>query len=367
VENEYAYCITGFDRFLQNVMKIPLRSPHFEHVESGLKTVDARIFFPKYYRLHPGDVLKFVNSDTKKSILKKLTSMEPYDNFELLLKTEGVRSCLPNLKDGDVDAGVQLYHSFKANGESYVELEPKYKVIALRLGDVCTIPHRPVTRTNMTDLGQVVIPPSTRSQFLTMTLHVERPTQVTQPTTQPTTVTCHDLQPTPSKTPTTQLDPVPPTPRHISQPTPETLPTPQQPSTTTDNQTDNVVTPQTIQVSPPITPAKSILEAAALVESGGLSHMDACLKLGINLDPTTKEYLGIRGEDYKRLRRDVRVLRQRAGKERITEQVGIGTGPYFLLLIHTHTGESTHGTSAEGKARNGNGEGTIEISYRHPK
>jgi len=219
----------------------------------------------------------------------------------------------------------------------------------------------------MTDLGQVVIPPSTRSQFLTMTLHVERPTQVTQPTTQPTTVTCHDLQPTPSKTPTTQLDPVPPTPRHISQPTPETLPTPQQPSTTTDNQTDNVVTPQTIQVSPPITPAKSILEAAALVESGGLSHMDACLKLGINLDPTTKEYLGIRGEDYKRLRRDVRVLRQRAGKERITEQVGIGTGPYFLLLIHTHTGESTHGTSAEGKARNGNGEGTIEISYRHPK
>jgi hypothetical protein len=25
------------------------------------------------------------------------------------------------------------------------------------------------------------------------------------------------------------------------------------------------------------------------------------------------------------------------------------------------------GTSAEGKARNGNGEGTIEISYRHPK
>ena len=189
-------------------MKIPLRSPHFEHVESGLKTVDARIFFPKYRRLHPGDVLRFVHSNTKKFILKELTSMKPYDNFELLLKTEGVRSCLPNLKDGDVDAGVQLYHSFKANGESYVELEPKYKVIALRLGDVCTIPHRPVTRTNLTDLGQVVIPPSTRSQYLAMTLHVERPTQVTQRTTQPTTVTWHDLQPTPSTTSTTLRGPL---------------------------------------------------------------------------------------------------------------------------------------------------------------
>ena len=178
MENEYAYCITGFNRFLQNVMKIPLRSPYFEHVKSGLKTVDARIFFPKYRRLlHPGDVLKFVNSDTKTFILKKLTSMKPYDTFELLLKTEGVRSCLPNLKDGDVDAGVQLYHSFKANGESYVELEPKYKVIALRLGDVCTIPHRPVTRTNMTDLGQVVIPPSTRSQLDQLTERVLKANQ----------------------------------------------------------------------------------------------------------------------------------------------------------------------------------------------
>ena len=347
-------------------MKIPLRRPHFQYVESGLKTVDARIFFPKYHRLHPGDVLKFVNSDTKTSILKKLTSMKTYDTFRLLLKKEGVRSCLPNLKDSDVDAGVQLYHSFKANGESYVELEPKHKVIALRLGDVCTIPHRPVTRTNMTDLGQVVIPPSTRSQFLTMTLYDERPTQVTQPTTQPATVTSYDLQPTQSTTPTTQPTPVSPTPRHISQPTPETLPTPQQPSTT-DNQTGNVVTPQPIQVSPPITPNKSILEAAALVQSGELSHMGACLKIGINLDPTTKKYLGIHGEDYKRLRHDVRVLRHHANKERIREQVGIGTGPYVLLLIHTHTGESTHGTSVEGKARNGNGEGTIEISYRHPK
>ena len=300
-----------------------LRSPHFEHVESGLKTVDARIFFPKYRRLHPGDVLKFVNSDTKTFILKKLTSMKPYDNFRLLLENEGVRSCLPNLKDGNVDAGVQLYHSFKANGESYVELEPKHKVIALRLGDACTIPRRTFTRTNMTDLGQVVIPPSTRSQFLTMTLYDERPTHVTQPTTLPATVTSHDLQPTPSTTPTTQLASVSPTPRHISQPTTETLPTPQQPSTT-DNQTGNVVTPQPIQVSPPITPDTSILEAAALVHSGELSHIDACLKFEINLDPRTKEYLGIHGEDYKRLRNNVRALRRRADKER-SKQVGIGT------------------------------------------
>ena len=319
-------------------MKIPLKSPHFEHVESGLKTVDARIFFPKYRHLHPGDVLKFVNSYTKKFILKKLTSMKPYDNFRLLLKEEGVRSCLPNLKDGDVDTGVQLYHSFKANGKSYVELEHKHKVIALRLGEVFTIPHRPVTRTNMTDLGQVVIPPSTRSQYLTMTLHDGRPTQVTQPTTQPATVASHDLQPTPltpSTTPTTQLAPVSPTPWHISQPAPETLPTPQHPSTT-DNQSGYVVTPQEMQVSPPITPDRSILEAAALVQSGELSYMEACLKFEINLDPRTKEYLGNKGEDYKRLKNNIRSLRD---KER-SKQVCIGTQippGSILSRINTYT------------------------------
>ena len=64
----------------RNVIELPLRSPHFEYVECGSKTVDVRIRFNKYRCLQAGDVVKFVKS-RQKFILKKLTSIKPYDNF----------------------------------------------------------------------------------------------------------------------------------------------------------------------------------------------------------------------------------------------------------------------------------------------
>ena len=193
--------------------------------------------------------------------------MEKYDNFGHLLRTEGVRSCLPGLQDGDVKAGVELYHKFKARGESYADLSIKHKVLALRLGDVDRTPaHRPATRTDITDLGKVLIPPSTRSQFLTMTLYVERPTQVSPPPAVITTLT-----------------------------TPDTL----------------------------------IWKAADLVQSKACRYKQAFFKYRINLDPTG-QYLGEAGDDYRRLRTAVQTFRRRTTKERMIfneteEQVGLRT------------------------------------------
>ena len=322
----------------RNVIQLALRSPHFEYVECGAKTVDARIRFDMYRGLRPGDVLKFVKRNSQKFILKNLTSIEKYDNFGDLLRTEGVRSCLPGLQEGDVKAGVELYHKFKARGESYGNLSIKHKVMALRLGNVeRTPPHQPVTRTDVTDLGKVLIPPSTRSQFLKMTLHVERPTQVTPQTT---TVTWNIPQLSPPTVPTAQQVPVSPTPPRIPQPTPETFSTPRDPSTT-----NNLVTPQPTQVSPPpavITrstiPDALIWEAADLVQSRRCSYKQVCFKYLINLDPTG-EYLGKDGDDYRRLKTAVRTLRRRTTKERmiresnkIKQQVGLRTQiPYFCI------------------------------------
>ena len=251
----------------RNVIELPLRSPHFEYVECGSKTVDARIRFDKYRGLQSGDVLKFVKRNSQKFILKKLTSMEKYDNFAHLLRTEGVRSCLPGLQDGDVKAGVELYHKFKARGESYADLAIKHKVLALRLGDVDrTPPHRPAPRTDITDLGKVLIPPSTRSRFLTMTLYVERPTQVSPPPAVITTLT---------------------------------------------------------------TPDALIWKAADLVQSKRCRYKQTFFKYRINLDPTG-QYLGEAGDDYRRLRTAVQTFRRRTTKERMIfneteEQVGLRT------------------------------------------
>ena len=92
--------------------------------------------------------------------------MQDYKTFRLLLETEGVRSCLPDLRDDDVDTGVQIYESFKSNGESYAELQKTYRVLALRLADVGTPPYRPFSRTESTALGKV-LSSSTGLQFLT--------------------------------------------------------------------------------------------------------------------------------------------------------------------------------------------------------
>jgi len=65
-----------------------------------------------------------------------------------------------------VDTGVQIYHSLKANGTSYAELEKKYKVLALRVGDVTSPPYRPFSRTERTALTKI-LKSSTGLQFLT--------------------------------------------------------------------------------------------------------------------------------------------------------------------------------------------------------
>lgn len=318
----------------RNVITLPLRSPHFEHVECGSKTVDARIFFTTYRRLQAGDVLKFVK-DTENFILKKLTSMKKYENFRLLLQGEGVKSCLPDLQDGDIDSGVQLYHNFKANGESYAKLEMKYKVLALRLGDVNTSPRRRSVQTNNDHVTKLVIPPSVKSQFLTITLHTELPTEVTPSSPQATRITRHTPQQPPSTTPTstTQPTPSPQTPPRIPPPTPETPLNPPDAPTAV-----HVVTSQPIQLSPPpvgeTTPAPPdtlILKAAALVQSGKDTYRGVCCKLGINLDPT-KKYIGTTGEDYQRLHSAVRKLRRHATKKRSREQVDL----HFTMLILFH-------------------------------
>ena len=141
-----------------------LRNPHFGHVESNTKRVDARIFFSKYKRLKKGCLLKFVLGH--KFILKRMLSMKIYNGFRNLLKGEGVKSCLPDLQDGDVDAGVEVYHKLKANGESYEVLARTFKVVALRLGEVTATPYRPLSRTEGCALGKLLKPPS-RTRWLT--------------------------------------------------------------------------------------------------------------------------------------------------------------------------------------------------------
>ena len=66
-----------------------------------------------------------------------------------------MRSCLPHLQDSAVTAAVEEYYGIK---EDYADLEKVHGVLALRLGDFSPSPFRPLSRTEISSLGNILKP-----------------------------------------------------------------------------------------------------------------------------------------------------------------------------------------------------------------
>ena len=162
--NQLVFTITQEESWLLMATTLPLKNPHFDHVRSKKKNVDARILFPSYSKIKVGCTLKFVLGQN--FILRRVVAKKIYSCFRDLLLGEGVKSCLPDLEDGDVDAGVKIYHRLRCKGESYEVLARRFKVVAWRLDDVQFRPYRPFTRTEKTALAKL-LKPMTRTQWLT--------------------------------------------------------------------------------------------------------------------------------------------------------------------------------------------------------
>ena len=143
---------------------LKLRQPHFGHVASNKKKVDGRVYFEKLRRLKPGCIIKYVLG--QKFVLKRLVSLKTYDGFRAMLRQEGVRTCLPGLKEKDLDKAVKVYNNIQANGIKYEVLATQKQVVALRLGEVTFAPYRQLSRTEVSALGKI-LKPQTRSQWLT--------------------------------------------------------------------------------------------------------------------------------------------------------------------------------------------------------
>ena len=71
-----------------------------------------------------------------------------YPDFKSTLQAQGVRACLPQLNDGDIEGGVKIYHSFY----NYEKLAEQYQVVAFALGDVIIPPIKTLTRTQISEL-----------------------------------------------------------------------------------------------------------------------------------------------------------------------------------------------------------------------
>ena len=99
----------------------------FQQVDNGSKVVDCRIRYSNYANIKVGHIVSFTWKDSV--TYKRVTGVFVYKDFKSMLQAEGVRSCLPHLKDGDYERGVRIYHSFR----NYEASAKRYGVVAFRI------------------------------------------------------------------------------------------------------------------------------------------------------------------------------------------------------------------------------------------
>jgi ASC-1-like (ASCH) protein len=108
---------------LSPILKLTLQTVYFEQIKSGKKTVEGRLLTQKYLAIKVNDIIRFESNQQFVDV--KVTHLNKYSNFKMMLAAEGLQSCLPGIKD--INEGVAIYHSFP----SYRENEKVYGVIAI--------------------------------------------------------------------------------------------------------------------------------------------------------------------------------------------------------------------------------------------
>jgi len=133
--------------------KLPLCSGRlFQQIYDGEKTVDARIRYPSYTRIKVGDILEFRWKDCV--VYRRVVGVSVYSDFETMLKIQGVRACLPHLKERDYNGALKFYHSLT----NYAQLAIEHRVVAFRLGTIQVPPFQPWNRLQIKKLEKMLKP-----------------------------------------------------------------------------------------------------------------------------------------------------------------------------------------------------------------
>ena len=103
--------------------KVLCKQLHATHAHN----IRAHTRYSAYERIKAGDALVF--SWKHRLVMKKVVQVIEYSDFESMLRHEGVRACLPHLKDDDFTAALRVYHSFP----DYKTKAKHYGVVAFKL------------------------------------------------------------------------------------------------------------------------------------------------------------------------------------------------------------------------------------------
>ena len=110
--------------------KVLCKQLHATHAHN----IRAHTRYPSYERIKAGDALFF--SWKHRLVMRKVVQVMEYSDFGSMLRHQGVRACLPHLKDDDFTAALRVYHSFP----NYKMKAKHYGVVAFKLAPLNRTP-----------------------------------------------------------------------------------------------------------------------------------------------------------------------------------------------------------------------------------
>ena len=252
--------------------KVLCKQLHTTHAHN----IRAHTRYPSYERIKAGDALFFSWKD--RLVMRNVVQVSAYSDFESMLRHEGVRACLPHLKDDDFTAALRVYHSFP----DYKTKAKHYGVVAFKLAPL-----------NRTPVVQSAF--NMPSLFLqAMVAEVDRVESMQNRST---------FQP----------------------PTPPKMTGAASAPQSTELSDGAITTPKmTGAVSAP--QSTELIQKVAQRITNGESYQTACEALGFNLDEN-KAYKGSNTSEYSRLQCQVRKIKAKQNKRlaktnvRLVEQV----------------------------------------------
>jgi ASC-1-like (ASCH) protein len=92
------------------MIMLSLMPCYFELIKSGKKTVEGRIYTPKFEKLAQGDHTVFVKNGTEEKLVCSVKALNIYKNFSSMLLAEGIENMLPGV--ATLSQAVQMYEDF---------------------------------------------------------------------------------------------------------------------------------------------------------------------------------------------------------------------------------------------------------------
>lgn len=103
-----------------------LQAHFLTQVTLGKKTVEGRIFKPKYAHLSLGQTIRFEENDHPNRFVDvRIAHLNKYSSFRNMLIKERLENCLPGVNS--IEEGVQVYHSIP----DYMKEEREFGVLAM--------------------------------------------------------------------------------------------------------------------------------------------------------------------------------------------------------------------------------------------